>query len=206
MISEAITAEDNYQAAFRALRSATQTEQNPSWLERMRENAMERFAVTGFPSVTEEEWKYTNVSQIARQEFSPFTAVLEADSLLNANQLAEFTYPETARSQLVFVNGRLDETLSSLSDLPAGVVAIDFAAALGNDTYREIVREYLGRIVDYSENGFTALNTAFISSGALVFIPQGVSLEKPLHLLFVTSPGDLRPATFPRMRTPRPFT
>ena len=40
------------------------------------------------------------------------------------------------------------------------MVAIDLAAALRSETSREIVREYLGRIVDYAENGLTALKNA----------------------------------------------
>src|ERR1700716_3703503 len=100
MISEAITAQDNYQAAFRALQSATPTG-HASWLDRMRENAMERFTTLGFPTVAEEEWKYTNVAQIARLAFSPFAPADRAGSL-DANQLDQFTYPEGRASQLVF--------------------------------------------------------------------------------------------------------
>ena len=61
------------------------------------------------------------------------------------------------------------------------------------------MRAYLGRIVDYSENGFTALNTAFVANGALVMIPKGVSMTSPLHLLFLTNPVQPSPALFPRV-------
>ena len=50
----------------------------------------------------------------------------------------------------------------------------------------KLLREYLGRVVEHQTNGFTALNTAFAGNGAFVFIPKGVTVESPLHLLFLS--------------------
>lgn len=199
MISEATKSQDSYQNAFRALQANESIPQKASWLGRLRESAMDRFEQLGFPAVENEEWKYTNVSQIARLGFSAAAARADSTLVIDQSQLAEFTHPEAAASQLVFVNGILNAELSSLGELPAGVVAIDFATALGSDRFREVVREYLGRIVDYGENGFTALNTAFVANGALVIIPRGVSMGAPLHLLFLANPVQPRPALFPRV-------
>jgi len=198
MISEAIKAQDSYQAAFRALQETGSGSQRPSWLERLRVSAMDRFELLGFPTVEDEDWKYTNISQIPRLGFSPFAAP-DDSVLINQSQLADFTYPEAKASRLVFVNGIVSAKLSSLGELPAGVVAIDFGEALGSDRFRDVVREYLGRVVDYGENGFTALNTAFMANGALVIIPRGVSVAAPLHLLFLANPAQPSPALFPRV-------
>ena len=43
----------------------------PSWLRRMREDSFAHFERVGFPTVREEDWKYTNVSPIARTDFAP---------------------------------------------------------------------------------------------------------------------------------------
>jgi Fe-S cluster assembly protein SufD len=198
MISEAIK-EENYTNAYWMRRSATTGEPQVAWLDRIRENALERFAAAGFPAVTEEEWKYTNVAQIARLGFAPIASVTDAAVSLSADELSRFTYPEAKASQLVFVNGVFDAALSSLTALPAGVIAVDFETALRHETQGEIVREYLGRVVDYAENGLTALNTAFVAGGALVVIPRGVSVPAPVHLLFLTNSGDSKPAVFPRV-------
>src|ERR1700687_280463 len=112
MISEAIKAEDSYQAAFRALQETGSGWQRPSWLERLRESAMERFGLLGFPKVEDEDWKYTNVSQIQRLGFSPLAA-RDGSPLINESQLADFTYPEAKASRLVFVNGIVSAELSS---------------------------------------------------------------------------------------------
>ncbi len=170
-----------------------------SWLERLRETAMDRFEQLGFPAIENEEWKYTNVSQIARTRFMPIAANVNLRSAVGEGELTAFTYPETKASQLVFVDGILRPELSSLSGLPAGVVALDFSAALTIEPFAELMRTYLGRIVDYSDNGFTALNTAFVGSGALVVIPKGLVVETPLHLLFLCSSKGANVAAFPRV-------
>src|SRR2546425_892623 len=113
MISEAIKEQDSYQAAFRALQSNEHGLPRLSWLERLRESAMDRFEVLGFPALKDEEWKYTNVAPIARLGFAPITAREDSAAPLDASQLAPFTYPEAKASQLVFVNGILNAELSS---------------------------------------------------------------------------------------------
>jgi Fe-S cluster assembly protein SufD len=199
MISEAIKTESNYRTAFDSLRSAEANVPGPSWLERLRESAMDRFDELGFPAVTEEEWKYTNVGQIARNAFNPTAAGPDSHAKLSEPQVAQFTYPEAETRRLVFVNGIFDARHSSSSDVPIGVITVDFAEALRSERFSEIMREYLGRTVDYDENGFTALNSAFIGSGALIVIPKDVSVAVPMHLLFVADSAQASPAVFPRV-------
>jgi Fe-S cluster assembly protein SufD len=199
MISEATKSQDSYQNAFRALQAHEAGSQKVSWLEQLRESAMDQFEQLGFPAVENEEWKYTNVTQIARTGFLPITASDNLSAAIGAAELAPFTYPEAKSSQLVFVDGILRGEQSSLSGLPEGIAALDFATALTREPFSELMREYLGRIVDYGTNGFTALNTALIGSGALVVIPKGLTVETPLHLLFLSSSTSANVATFPRV-------
>jgi Fe-S cluster assembly protein SufD len=199
MISEVIKTESGYQAAFRLLQSNSSGSGDSSWLKRLRENAMDRFVSLGFPSVEEEEWKYTNVTPIAKASFSPIVSPNGVPSAFDANKLAQFTYAEAKQTNLVFVNGVLVSERSCLTGLPDGVFALSFEEALRRDRFGGLLHEYLGRIVDYNENGFTALNTAFIAGGALVFIPKDARVEAPLHLLFLTGGAEPNSASFPRV-------
>jgi Fe-S cluster assembly protein SufD len=199
MLSQIIKAENEYQTAFHSLQADSSKLGQPSWLERLRGNAMDRFESLGFPSVEDEEWKYTNVAPIARATFAPVASLNGAKAPFHANKLLLFTYPESAQSSLVFVNGVLRPEFSSLAGLPAAVVAVSFDDALRSDRLSGLMREHLGRVVDYNENGFTALNTAMIASGALLLIPKDVRLESPLHLLFVTDGAESNSAVFPRV-------
>lgn len=50
--------------------------------------------------------------------------------------------------------------------------------------YPDLFRKYFNKIVDYSENKFTALNGAVWSGGAFIYVPPGVKLERPLQSYF----------------------
>jgi Fe-S cluster assembly protein SufD len=197
MVSQIVKEENQYQAAFRQLQKRT-TASHPAWLVRLRESAMDRFDQLGFPSVKEEEWKYTNVAPISKLKFKPVIRAIDFDALASA-EWTRFGYIEAQASQLIFRNGVLRNDVSSLAGLPGGVVAIDLAEAVADAKYGELIREYLARSADYNANAFTALNTAFVSSGAFILVRKGTELEFPLHLNFVADPSDTDLANFPRV-------
>ena len=198
MVSQIAERENLYQAAFRALQERRKGDPAPSWFERLRETAMDQFAQLGFPSVQEEEWKYTNVATIARTEFTPILQG-EAETAPSLKHVEESVYPESKQSRLVFHNGIFRTDLSSLEALGESVVALDLLEALANDRYSETIRNYLARGADHNADGFTALNTAMISGGVFVLIPRGVTLPRPLQLLFFAEPGSQSPVLFPRV-------
>lgn len=196
MVTEIIARENSYHEAFRTLQQS-QPDSPGSWLTRLRENAMESFQELGFPSVKDEEWKYTNVAPIARIDFKSATLAGTASIESGDAELAAFGCVESKDSQLVFVNGILRNDLSSLTGLPPEVVAIDLSQAISDERYGEIAWRHLGQQADYVANGFTALNTAFISQGIFVYIPKGVVVESPIHLLFISEGAQT--ANFPRV-------
>jgi len=197
MITEITKQDNSYLEAFGVLQGHP-ADNDSSWLQRLRANAMQRFEELGFPSLKDEEWKYTNVAAIAKADFKTCT-VAEAANGSDAKELASLGSPETESSQLIFVNGKLRKELSSISGLPSEVVAIDLAQAIVDERYAELVRTNLARQADYVANGFTALNTAFISDGAFVYIPKGVVVETPLQLVFVADDAGIDAASFPRI-------
>jgi Fe-S cluster assembly protein SufD len=194
MVTEIATQKNSFQEAFRSLQADHGA--SPAWLQRLRENAMARFEELGLPTPKDEEWKYTNVAPIARIGFTPLQS---ERTPVNDTDLASFGIPETRNSQLVFVNGRLREGLSSLTALPAEVVVMELSQATADERYSEIAREHLARHADFVRNGFTALNTAFTNHGAFVYIPKGITVAAPLNLLFISDPAEANKLTSPRV-------
>ncbi len=164
------------------------------WAKRLREAAFDRFKELGFPTVKDEEWKYTNVAPLTKLSFQ--TARDVGDSEVTPAEVSRLGCVEAKNSQLVFVNGVLRKDLSSLEDVPAGLIAIGLDEAIKEATYQELIREYLARGVGYNTNGFVALNTAMLASGAFVLIPRDVEIQTPLSLLFLSA-GNV--ASFPRV-------
>ena len=178
-----------YNAEFqRSLDQSTQ----PNWIKSVRENAFQSFIEKGFPTLEEEEWKYTNVAPIAKEKFDVILTGPE-----KIENIERFVYEEARTSQIVFINGVLDATSTELSSLPQGVVALDLDEALHDEKYERLIKERLARVADYNANGFAALNTAFISNGAFLFIPKNTKVETPIHLLFISASESK--ASFPRV-------
>jgi Fe-S cluster assembly protein SufD len=186
MVTELVKSENSYQAAFRSVRESSPT---VAWLELVRSSAMDRFEQLGFPSVREEDWKYTNLATLAKEEFVPVTSG-------SSEALEIEAYPETAEAHLVVVDGFLREDLSTKTGL-GDVVAIDLFSAVADARYNKLVRKYLARNAGYHNNGLTALNTAFLQSGVFLWIPKNVKLERPLQITFVADAEN--GASFPRL-------
>jgi Fe-S cluster assembly protein SufD len=191
MVTELVRPENNYQAAFRALR---RTKPTVAWLELVRESAIDRFERLGFPTVADEEWKYTNLAQLAKENLLP--ATLETE--IKSQDVDHLSFPETAGSHLVLVNGFFREDLSQVRNLD-GIVAIDLFHAIGDARYSKVVRDYLARNADYHDRGLPALNTAFLQSGVFVLIPKNVELQAPLQITHVADATTAKSANFPRV-------
>ena len=71
----------------------------------------------------------------------------------------------------------------------ANLAAMDAAQA-------ETIARHLGRYVEFRDNVFAALNTAFIHDGALIVVPAQTSVAAPVHLLFIAAEKDA--ASYPR--------
>jgi Fe-S cluster assembly protein SufD len=200
MVTQIVKEKSDYAAAFRAFHERASAN-DPAWLSRLREGAMSRFEQAGFPTIGDEEWKYTNVTGIAKGNFVPSLNTQASAPALTTAQLEPFIYDEARASRLVFVNGIYSAELSSLDALPEGACVVNLPDALEGE-HAEVVRAQLARSADYQEGAFVALNTAFISAGAFLFVPKGVRVQAPVQLLFLSAPrgtSEEARVSFPRV-------
>jgi Fe-S cluster assembly protein SufB len=64
----------------------------------------------------------------------------------------------------------------------AGVIFCSFSEAVQN--HPELVEQYLGTVVPYTDNFFATLNSAVFSDGSFVFVPKGVRCPMELSTYF----------------------
>src|SRR6187397_1384465 len=162
----------------------------PRWLDDLRARGAAKFTALGIPTVRDEEWRFTNAAPLGAIEFTPAEPISGA-----AERLLGFAYTD-APLRLVIVNGRFDTTLSRTKGLPAGVQAGSLAAALKD--HPDVVQRYFGQLADFTTRSFTALNTAFVQDGAFVHVPEGVVLEQPIHVIFVSGADESKSMSHPR--------
>ncbi len=154
----------------------------PSWLNAMRADALRRFESLGFPSLKDEDWKYTSVRPIAERAF---TLVGEQCLGLVEEDLEQLIPHGLEGHRLVFVNGRHAPQLSCLGPPADGIEIRSLSTALSDQP--DTVRDFLGRYADVGASGFAALNTALVEDGAWIHIQPGRLLERPVHLLFLAT-------------------
>jgi Fe-S cluster assembly protein SufD len=189
---DALAAErDRIVAGFHGFAAALE-ESDPAWLLPLREAAIERFADLGFPSRKREDWKYTNVTPIAR-------ALDAGSSDAGAASRAEIegiAATSALAHALVFVNGRFAPEFSSPGALPGGAVVDSVANVLREQP--ELAEPFLAQPSATLERCFVALNAAFRSDGAFLSLPPGVALEEPIHLVYLATGADRNRASHPR--------
>jgi Fe-S cluster assembly protein SufD len=196
MMAQASKEKSSYGAAFEKMQ-ADDERSVPAWVLRLRESAMERFEEVGFPTTDVEDWKYTNVSSLAKRAYTPVAVNLHDE--ISAATVNAFIAPE-AMTRLVFVNGVYRAEFSSTENLPAGVVVADLTEVFAGE-HEFIMRSHLARPTLNDSDGFTALNAAFLRHGALIYLPQGAQVSAPIQLLFLAAPvaAPQPAAIFPRV-------
>ncbi|NKB67122.1 MAG: Fe-S cluster assembly protein SufD [Candidatus Latescibacteria bacterium] len=160
----------------------------------LRQDAIGHFGSLGFPTPKNESWNYTNLARLNRTNWRPAPVPTTAPTL---TQLEPLLAKELDGVRLVFVNGHFAPDLSAMDQLPAGVLATDLPGALQD--HPELVEPHLGTYASSQQHSLVALNTAFLQDGAFIHIPSGTIVERPLHLLFVSTGGAEPTVSFPRV-------
>lgn len=151
-------------------------------LRQIRRSAIGKFSGLGFPTTSDEKWKYTNVSAIAETKFQLVSEA--ADQALSVKDLAPYLFGREDWPRVVLVNGIYSERLSSLNGLPSEVKVKSLASALAEDFGS--VQNWLRKTSETS-NAFSVLNTAFLQDGVFVEISKGAELKLPLQILYVST-------------------
>ena len=191
---QAFPSYERYQADYQAFADRVNGHA-PKWLRDIRERAAVRFQEIGFPTATRgnERWKYTNVAPLARATFEyPLTAGANG---VRPDDLKRIAPHDPAWSELVFIDGRYRGDLSrSHQD---GITAASLASVADAET--EVLEYHMARYAEFDEDGFTALNTAFLTDGAFIRVPDDVEASSAVHLVFVSTGPSQSTVSYPRI-------
>lgn len=176
---------DTRLAAFDRL-EASLAKQQPAWLFPLRKAGVSQFAELGYPTLHDEDWRFTNVAHAAKLPFLPATEPASASVTLA--DLKEFTFAAQPGSRLVFVDGHFAASLSDLKALPEGVKVASLKQALNTDA--TLIEQHLTRYATGEANAFTALNTAFFTDGLFVHVPKNVSVEEPVQVVYLSTAAE----------------
>lgn len=148
------------------------------WLAEARRVAINRFASLGFPGRKMEEWKYADLRPLSR---TAYTGIGDTDGVTAETVEAHAVPGLDPICRLVFVNGRFMQPVSKLSGLPQGLQVRSLREMLM--TGGGILRDTLLGLGE--DDAFVQLNTALMRDGAVILLEPGVTIDRPLELLFI---------------------
>ncbi len=154
----------------------------PEWLSALRRSAWQTFNSLSWPTIRDEEWRRTDIRLFKLEQFG------------HPGE-AGTSMPDAALSAGVDLAGRC-----ASMDGHAGIAELDphyakkgvlfgSLAEMAN-SHPDLVRKYLmTRVLDPGYDRFSALHAAFWSSGLLLYVPRGVTIDRPLHYFAAMSDG-----------------
>jgi len=162
----------------------------PKWLLEWRLKAYAHWL-----SMKEPEWAKVNYSPIDYNAISYYSAPKKKNiqSLDEVDPEILLTYEKLGiplNEQKLMEGVAVDAVFDSVSVATtfketlkkAGVIFCSFSEAVKE--FPDLVRQYLGSVVPYTDNYFATLNSAVFSDGSFVFIPKGVRCPMELSTYF----------------------
>lgn len=152
---------------------------NPDYLISIREVAFSYFQENGFPTLRNEDWKYTPVKPYLKESFVFDTE----DTAHGFDPAKEDYFAKSIEGYKVYiVDGHIDTELSNLPD-PSACQFKLITEVLDNPG----VKDRLSLPRNYKANPFLALNTALFSKGLFIETAKGAKLDQPIHLIHVST-------------------
>ena len=153
-------------------------------VRQLREDAIARFEDLGLPHRRIESWKYTDLRNILKTAFAPAQG---ASRTVSAAELESAMGPlaKVDAMRVVFVDGAYVQELSDLKGCETVAVA-----PLGRELEEDAAAADLLRLDAGTDDAMLALNTAYVSDGAVVGVAKKAKLDKPLMIVSVRAGSD----------------
>lgn len=141
--------------------------------------ALADFERLGFPSSRAEDYRYTDVSRSFAPDYGMNLKRVKIP--VNPQDVFHCDVPNLSTSLYFVVNDSFYHQALPKAHLPEGVY-VGSLKDFSNER-PEVVSRYYGKLATSSKNGIVALNTMFAQDGFVVYVPQGVAVERPIQLV-----------------------
>ncbi|MFN8323017.1 MAG: Fe-S cluster assembly protein SufD [Chitinophagales bacterium] len=149
----------------------------------LRKDALSAFQRLGIPNSRHEEWKYTHIKTKLNEQLS----LTPTESPVNASVKNYISSLPPYSFRLTFLNGIFHPELSIVPELE-GVTVCSLKEAF--ITQAALIEKYFGKLINYNEEHFAALNTAFVNDGAFIHIGRNIAVEEPIYLQYFFTASD----------------
>ena len=171
------------------VRQISELKEEPEWMTDIRVKAFKHFSERPMPT-------WVNTSMLEEIDFENICYYLKSSDSTERdwedvpddirNTFERLGIPEAEQKWLSGVTAQYESEAvyhSIREDLEKqGVIFLDMDSGLKE--YPEIVKKWFCSVIPYSDNKFSALNTAVWSGGSFIYVPEGVHVEMPVQAYF----------------------
>ena len=171
------------------VRQISELKEEPEWMTDIRVKAFKHFSERPMPT-------WGNTSMLEEIDFENICYYLKSSDSTERdwedvpddirNTFERLGIPEAEQKGLSGVTAQYESEAvyhSIREDLEKqGVIFLDMDSGLKE--YPEIVKKWFCSVIPYSDNKFSALNTAVWSGGSFIYVPEGVHVEMPVQAYF----------------------
>jgi Fe-S cluster assembly protein SufD len=149
------------------------------FINSFRSSAFERFSELGIPTKKNEEYKYTNLDIFFKHDYESYFMPIPSDFVKAEEFRCDVT--DLDAHGIVLLNGFYPTLNEKLRQLPSGV----WIGSLNEASLRfpEKFEKHFGKYAKNEKDGLIHLNTAMASDGVFVYVPEGVTLNKPVQVV-----------------------
>ncbi|MBQ2702960.1 MAG: Fe-S cluster assembly protein SufB, partial [Alistipes sp.] len=174
------------------VRLISQKKGEPEWLLELRLKAFRHWQTMPMPT-----WAHLNIPEIDFQDIIYYAAPKKqqpkSGTIDDIDPELKRTFDKLGiplEEQLALSGVAVDAVMDSTSVKTTfkevlaekGIIFCSMSEAVRD--YPELVRKYLGSVVSYADNFYSALNTAVFSDGSFCYIPKGVRCPMELSTYF----------------------
>src|SRR5690606_7415073 len=130
-------------------------------IHKIRQDAISVFETLGFPIKKMEEWKYTNLNTVTKNQYRQI--LIPQTNKISEEDYKNLSIPQFDGSLVVMVNGRFSTRLSKIDNSDESIFIGSFSEGLAK--HNDLVMKHFAKYADYKSHSMTALNTAFANDG-----------------------------------------
>lgn len=148
--------------------------------DEFRKQNWQSFLDKGFPSNSDEEWKYFNFEELFSQTINPFHEEKQTDlSSESEKDQTSFVLPECEENQIILENGQIKS--QKISNQQIIIASLDKAFS----DYSELKIKYLNQAA--KQDVFTLQNNSLWQGGLFFYMPANIVLNEPIQISLLSN-------------------
>ncbi len=162
-----------------------------TYVHDIRTEAIKTFEEKGFPTKKDEDWKYTSLNRVLKENYTLFP---KKENTLEYREIKKYFIHDIDSYKIVFIDGEYSSYFSETTH--DGMDICLTSAALVKPKYRLMIENYFNKIA--TKDSLTSLNTAFSYEGAYIHIPKNKLVEKPIQIIHFSTGNEAASMLQPR--------